>query len=625
MNSNLHVRTARTDSYSAPAMRDRRSKPATASSHLPRRRAAKTEPALLKQTLTLQRIPVSNSTPSSRPSRTEQLGRKALGVPRVESAGCVAIQRSRTATGRALVHARTLAIDQTDDIHRCMKAKLLCEGYDAAAAGAVSSPNANINPSLILCSSSDASHDLLTEFDGPWDPFLNQIDTYCGGPSLRSAFTAPVSAFPSTPSLYPCMAMAMSDISISDFDYFDAPMPLPALHLDYASLRHVYTATAIHHLALEIPTLTLSTLTELQILALDHETCAIQALRTENPPPAVTALTAFLFFWVEVWQRGWDAAIPHLRYAQSTVRRRGGGSGTTSDDAGAGADNSSATREVAEFVEAFCRGIPVVLQRTATLEAMPETQVENDINAGATAAVTTAYDHPLNDLPFPTAIMPPPTPSIASSPKHGTAAAGDVGATPRLAYATFHAQRAMVWADGAAHETRRLTKHRGGAPTRYVHALLTVLVAELRALLDRWGALTPIPPELSGPLRTLESPFAAAMKHLGLFLGRKAGFEVALFEAQAKLGVRCVLLFAAGGDAGLRVDAVGVLRRGCEVRRRLAGQETSLGGEVLAAGTAGFGVGVLGVEGGMDMRVVDVGRERQGNREREGGERVVGL
>lgn len=61
-------------------------------------------------------------------------------------------------------------------------------------------------------------------------------------------------------------------------------------------------------------------------------------------------------------------------------------------------------------------------------------------------------------------------------------------------------------------------------------------------------------------------------KHLGLFLGRKAAFDLQLWEGQCRSGVKSACLFVIGrpeaGD-GLRRDVLWLLRRKVEVRRRL--------------------------------------------------------
>jgi hypothetical protein len=283
---------------------------------------------------------------------------------------------------------------------------------------------------------------------------------------------------------------------------------IPNLAWKYESVRHIFCAVSMHCTILDMLDTTGHEAQQLSLAAVDSETRAIQCLRNEDPPVYVTALSAFFFFWVEVWQNGWDSARPHINFALSTIR---------------GQKSIDTTPDLTEFIELFCTSLPVVLRKGSTVAAMPETGAETPL---------------------------------------------------RVSFACYHAQRGIVWAEGAIAELRRT--RRNDQDGGQVVGFLSILVEELGEMLARWH-YPGEPPSLQGDCANLESPFSAPMKHLGLFLGRRTGFTLRQFEVQLKLSCFSLAMFAAGSNHIMRTDVVMMLRTGNEMRNQLIAEHANEG------------------------------------------------
>jgi hypothetical protein len=377
------------------------------------------------------------------------------------------------------------------------------------------------------------------------------------------------------------------NIRLPELDHFQAPFPMSALDTPYTCLRHIYAAACLHSLSLEVSILTPAMIIELHIFALEQETRAIEANRIENPPPAITALAAFFFAWTQLWQRSWDSGVPHLRQALNIVSAR--------PAIGLNRPEDNLMDEVGAFLECFARCIPKVLQCKKAMQAMPETRLDESMALCSSG----------RDVKFPTYRFSEDFKYVDAQINYANLSddlsnyglpqsmLGQQAAArhpyKRLAYVVFHAHRALLWATGAYAETSRLVRLPISRPAnpiqgvqgstlsftaqaQHIRALLTVLHAKLSALLSVWAVQGTGQLELPSELQDLESPFTACMKHLSLFLGRKAGFDLQLWEGQCRLSVKFACLFAAGAGEErevLRADVLGVLRRGVEVRRNL--------------------------------------------------------
>jgi hypothetical protein len=147
---------------------------------------------------------------------------------------------------------------------------------------------------------------------------------------------------------------------------------IPNIAWSYESMRHILCAISMHCAILSMHDTTSKEAQHFALTAVDSETKAIQSLRYEDPPIYVTALSAFFFFWVEIWQNGWDSARPHINFSLSTIR---------------GQKSIDTTPDLTEFIELFSTSIPVVLRKGSTTATMPETI------AGAPLRVSFACAH----------------------------------------------------------------------------------------------------------------------------------------------------------------------------------------------------------------------------------------
>jgi hypothetical protein len=462
----------------------------------------------------------------------------------------------------------------------------MCEGNDSL-------PRKDSDVSTLL-SQSHTSSDVSTRSNSCSVPDWPGVQAYSGAGwnllSQDSTLERPITSFSSPSELLTWLEAY--NVRLVELDNYQAPFPMACFSTSFMSLRHIYAAACLHSLSLEIEVLTPSMLLEIQTLALDQETYALQAYKVEAPPPAITALTSLFFAWVEIWQCSWDSAVPYLQQGMQIISKR------ITDPSHERYDLLLC--QVGDFIEGFSRCIPNVLQQRAAMQAMPDLRLSETSPMFTTEHTLMISSRKLNlGLPCtPRGLLNYHLPPSSIQQRH---------INPRLTFATFHAHRALLWASGAYEEISRLITHplpRPSLPTpstssdseagashtlkhpnpmatwslptqtRHIRALLTAFHAHVSALLAVYAPSHNECPPLDLPLelRHFESPFAACMKHLSLFLGRKQGFNLQLWEGQCRLSVKAVCLFAIGASEereGMRGDVLGVLRRGVQVRREM--------------------------------------------------------
>ena len=286
---------------------------------------------------------------------------------------------------------------------------------------------------------------------------------------------------------------------------------IPCVAWSNASLRHAIVDAGITCASLEqsVDRQELDS----QICALQHSNRAIRGLVRDPVQTSTTALVAFVFYFTEIWSGRWDAAVGHLRHAVKLVvakekEREAVMKGTDFDNA------------VCKFIKLVCVCVPRALQSEEVLSVLADVDPRKQVEL-------------------------------------------------RLAYVLYHLERVDRWFEDAIERVELRNKEDSA---KRVAMLLEVNRRQVCEICRLWRQRRRVPllDVLDSKLRIdvlKDSPYERPMACFDLFLVKAADFSVFALEAQLKLTLRTLMIFAAGSDLAMRKDAVGVIRLGGKLKQ----------------------------------------------------------